>query len=163
MRTSPPRETATRTMRHRGAVAALAIGMGIASLFALAGCVSSSAGSVSSEAPAKVEQVAGAKVSRVTLTERAAQRLGIKTTQVKNATVNKRPGLTIPYSAVIYDVDGTTWVYTMPQPLSYVRERVTIHDIVASQALLLDGPRVGTPVVTEGAAMLYGTELGVGK
>lgn len=64
---------------------------------------------------------------------------------------------------MIYDAEGVTWVYTMPQPLTYIRQRVTIDRVEAKDAVLSQGPAPETPVVMRGAATLYSTELGVGK
>jgi hypothetical protein len=114
------------------------------------------------ESPATVESIAGEGPKQVTLTPRAAERLGIKTTQPVVA-LSAQPTKVVPYSAVIYDVDGNTWVYTVPKPLSYLRYRVVIADIRGNQATVTEGPPPATVIVTEGASMLYGTELGVGK
>jgi hypothetical protein len=65
----------------------------------------------------------------------------------------------VPYSAVYYDAKGAPWVYVNPQPLRYERQRVTVDRIVGDVAVLSDGPPTGTPVVTTGAALLYGTEV----
>jgi hypothetical protein len=112
--------------------------------------------------PAKVEHVEGAEVSRLTLTAKAAERLGIKTKPVLAGKVDGATRLVVPYSAVLYDAKGDTWVYANPAPLAYVRERVTVDYIQGDQAVLSDGPPKGTRVVTVGAAELYGTEFGVG-
>ena len=68
----------------------------------------------------------------------------------------------IPYGAILYDAKGDTWVYVNSEPLTYVRERVTVDYIEGDQAVLTDGPPEGSAVVTVGAAELYGTEFGVG-
>ncbi len=115
-----------------------------------------------SNEPAKVEQLAGSDVSRLTLTARAVQRLGIKTAPVRQATVEGRARTVVPYGAVLYDATGTTWVYVIREPRSYLRERIAVDDIEDDQAVLTDGPAAGTAVVSVGAAELYGTELGVG-
>ena len=112
--------------------------------------------------PAKVEHVEGSDVSRLTLTAKAAERLGIQTKPVLAGKVGGASRRVIPYSAMLYDAQGDTWVYTSPTPLTYVRERVTVEYIQGGQAVLTDGPPEGTPVVTVGAAELYGTEFGVG-
>jgi hypothetical protein len=123
------------------------------------------AGSASEELPkpAKVEQIAGKDVSRVILTAQAAQRLGIETTQVQNTQVNGAAQMVVPYSAVIYDLHGSTWVYTNPNPLTYMREAIKVDRINGNLAVLSSGPPVGTVVVTVGAPELYGTEFGVGE
>src|SRR5687768_2349778 len=84
--------------------------------------------------PAKVEHVKGAEVSRLTLTAKAAERLGIETKPVLAGKIGGAPRRVIPYSAVLYDAMGDTWVYVNPEPLSYVRERVTVAYIQGDQA-----------------------------
>lgn len=69
----------------------------------------------------------------------------------------------VPYAALIYDARGAAWVYTNPSPFVFVRHPVAIVAIAGSEAILGNGPAVGTAVVTVGAAELYGTEFGVGK
>ncbi len=65
----------------------------------------------------------------------------------------------VPYSAVYYDAKGTAWVYVNPKPLVFERQRIGVERVVGDQALLNEGPSVGTHVVTVGAALLYGAEL----
>jgi hypothetical protein len=69
----------------------------------------------------------------------------------------------VPYSAVIYDLTGGTWVYTSPEPLTYVREPISVDYIEGDMAVLADGPDVGTLVATVAVAELYGIDTGVGK
>jgi len=69
----------------------------------------------------------------------------------------------IPYAAVLYDAKGKTWVYTNPEPFVFVRRAIEIDTIVGDEIFLVDGPAVGTAVVTVGGAELLGTEFGVGK
>lgn len=145
-------------MRRRHSLAALALVAGLV----LTACGSSSEDTGKAEAgPAAVTAIAGSEVKLVTLTQRAHERLGIKT--AVTAERGKR-ATAVPYSAVIHDNTGRTWVYT-PQdgkPLSFARRRVAIADVQADTARLTRGPGAGTPVVSTGAAMLWGTELGVG-
>lgn len=110
--------------------------------------------------PSIVELLAGTQLSRVTLTQKAAERLDIKTTKV---TADAAGMLTVPYAAVLYDVKGNTWVYTNPKPLAFVRHMVVIRSITGQGALLTEGPPAGTEIVTVGAAELYGAESGIGK
>lgn len=105
--------------------------------------------------PAKVEPVAGTEFNRVVLTEKAAQRLGIETAAIQDGMV--------PYAAVVYGLSGETWVYTMTEPLTYVRAPISIDHIDGDMAVLTDGPPAGTEVVTVAVAELYGTDTGVGK
>ncbi len=109
---------------------------------------------------AKVEPVEGTDLSRVTLSQQAAERLGIQTAQVRAGTAARK---IIPYAAVLYDETGDTWTFTSPAPLTYLRQHIEVDLIEKDEAILLKGPAVGTRVVTVGAAELLGTELGVGQ
>jgi hypothetical protein len=68
----------------------------------------------------------------------------------------------VPYASVIYDLQGSAWAYTSPAPLTFVRDRISIDYVDGDLAVLSQGPASGTPVVTTGAAELFGTEAGVG-
>jgi hypothetical protein len=135
---------------------------------ALTGCGGTTSAAVpEEEPPAIVEAVAGqGSLNRITLTERAAERLGIETVEI--AVVPGAAGRTeIPYSAVIYDADGGEWAYVVDRAsLVFVRHAITIEDIVARQAgdvaVLSQGPKAGTSVVSVGVAELYGAEFAVG-
>ena len=114
--------------------------------------------------PAQLEPVAGTDFNRVTLTERAAQRLGIESEPV--ATMTGGSQLTIPYAALLYGLNGETWVYVRnpgADSLTFVREVVVVDHIDGDTAVLTDGPAIGTEVVTVGVAELFGTDTGVGK
>jgi hypothetical protein len=112
---------------------------------------------------ATVEPIEGSELSRVRLSSRAVERLGIQTAPARAAETGGRLAHTIiPYAAVLYDVTGSTFAYTNPEPLVYVRAPIEIDSIAGDDALLTDGPPVGTAVVTVGAAELFGAELGVG-
>jgi hypothetical protein len=69
----------------------------------------------------------------------------------------------VPYAAVLYDAPGNTWVYTTPNPLTFVRHVIHIDYIEGDLAVLSDGPPSGTEVVIVGAAELFGAETGIGK
>ena len=114
--------------------------------------------------PAKVEAIEGSEIKRVILTNKAAERLGIETAAVRLMTVAQRGArLVVPYSSMLYDLNGKTWVYTNPAPLTFVRQPISVDYIENDIAILSDGPAAGTLVVTVGAAELYGVETGVGK
>jgi hypothetical protein len=136
--------------------------------------------------PAHVEKIEGTSLSRITLTPKAAERLGIETafvaalgssagTVVAQGDTNRLQAavrlaraasgsaqIVVPYAAVIYDAHGDAWVYTNPQPLVFVRHRIEIDHIEGDRAVLKTGPPVGTAIVTLGAAELFGTEFEVG-
>jgi hypothetical protein len=71
--------------------------------------------------------------------------------------------MVVPYSALIYDLQGNTWVYTSSEPLVFIRQPVVVDYIDGDNVVLLQGPPVGTDVVTVGVAELYGADTGVGK
>ncbi len=71
--------------------------------------------------------------------------------------------LVIPWSAVMHDIHGGTWVYQRVAPLTYIRRRVQIRYVVDGQAVLANGIHDGDEVVTAGAMELFGTEFGFAK
>ena len=71
--------------------------------------------------------------------------------------------LVIPFSAIVYDIQGGTWVYENPSPLVYIRRRVELSNVENGIAILKRGPVVGTSIVIEGVAELFGTEFGTSK
>ena len=71
--------------------------------------------------------------------------------------------LVVPWSGILHDTTGGTWVYVNTAPQQYSRRRVEVHRVVNSMAVLAHGPAVGSKVVTAGAAEIFGTEFGTGK
>ena len=116
------------------------------------------------ENPATVEHLDdGSDRSRITLTAKAAERLDIKTSPVREEEAGAAPRRsTVPYASVLYDPQGGAWVYTNPEPLVFLRHGISIENIDGDTALLSDGPPSGTEVVTVGAAELFGAEFEVG-
>lgn len=119
--------------------------------------------------PAHVEEIEGSDVKKVVFTPKAAERTGIEIDAVLERQVppkRKASGLVtrkvVPYASIIYTPDGSEWVYTSPEELTYVRQRITIAYIDGDMAVLTEGPPAGTQVVTTGAAEVYGTEFDVG-
>lgn len=89
---------------------------------------------------------------------RAGDRVPVKYSRRKSGGVRK----VVPYSAVLYDPQGKTWVYTSPEPLVFVRQPIVVDFIEGDRAVLKEGPAVGTEVVTAGAAELFGVENKIG-
>jgi len=106
-------------------------------------------------APSKLEAIEGSELSRVILTEKAAERIGVETVAAK--------GPVVPYSAVIYDTEGNTWVYTNPAPLTYVRVPIVVDYIEGDRAFLSQALESDAPIVTVGVIEIYGSETGVSK
>jgi hypothetical protein len=128
----------------------------------LAACQSAS--THHNEHPAEVKPIEGSELSLVTLTAKAAQRIDLKIDQVNEAEVKRSASKrkVVPYSSLIYDPNGQTWVYTSPKPLTFVRHKVEVDYIEGDMAVLNDGPATGTKVASLGVAELYGTEFQVG-
>ena len=137
----------------------------IAGLVACAATVLTGCGSTTAAEtpPATVTQIAGSQVPRLQLTERAIQRLGITTRPVAEAAATGGTGKRkiIPYPAVVYDTDGSTWVYVNTAARTYRRQPITVAAIQGGVAALASGPPVGAAVVTVGAAELLGTEYDI--
>jgi hypothetical protein len=130
-------------------------GLAIAAL-ALGACNSGTTSAPKVEAITIEEQDSGQKI--LTLSEKAAERLGVETAAVAGSGSK----LTIPYAAIVYDAEGATWTYVASQPLTYVRAQVMVEKVDGDVVLISSGPPAGTQVVTTGAAELYGAEIGVG-
>lgn len=71
--------------------------------------------------------------------------------------------LSAPRAAILYDIHGGTWLYEALGPLRFARRRVEVSHTAGNRVYLARGPKPGTPVVTDGAAELFGTEFGPGK
>ena len=109
--------------------------------------------------PFTLEPIGETGFNRVILTEAAAERLGVQTSPV----VKHGNQLAVPYSAVIYDLHGETWLYTSPAPFTFVRETITVDFIDGDMAILSVGPASGTEVAMVGVPELYGADTGIGK
>lgn len=109
------------------------------------------------EPPSVVEDIPGSEVKAVTLRADAAEAIGLETAAVSKASAAGR--LTIPYAAVVYYLDGSTWTYTQTGDHKYQRAPITVAGIAGDVATLTAGPAVGTPVVVVGAPEVLGAEL----
>jgi hypothetical protein len=135
---------------------------------AAAGLLIAACGSASAlveETPATVKPVPGSSVQQVQLSAAATHRLGIETQAVRAAAGanSGRSGThkVIPYSAVVYDTDGSTWTYVEGAARTFMRNRITVADIEGYTAVLTKGPAVGAQVVTVGAPELLGAEYDI--
>jgi hypothetical protein len=110
------------------------------------------------EHPAEVEEIPGSDLKKVTLTEKAVQRIDVRTDKVREQQGKK----VVPYSSLIYDPQGQTWVYIETGPRSYMRHKVEVDYIDGDTVVLKEGPSAGTVIASVAVAELYGTEFGVG-
>jgi hypothetical protein len=109
--------------------------------------------------PARVEATNDAKIMKVTLTPKAAERLGIVIDEVRADPSGRR---IVPYASVLYDLTGKTWVYISADPLTFVRGAVVIDTIKGDNVYLTDGPPAGTKVLAAGVPQVFGAEVKVG-
>jgi hypothetical protein len=113
--------------------------------------------------PATVELVEGSDdLYEITLTADAAERVDLQTTAVLTEGEGADERTIVPYSAIVYETDGETWVYVSTDDLSFVREHVVVEEIEGDRAVLSEGPAAGNEVVTVGVAELFGAEHGIG-
>jgi RND family efflux transporter MFP subunit len=68
--------------------------------------------------------------------------------------------LVVPRASVEYDIHGGAWVYEKVGDHKYARRRVLVDRVVGDLAVVATGPKVGSSVVTAGAAEIFGTEFG---
>ena len=108
--------------------------------------------------PVSLEPIAGTDLNRLTLTEQAAERLGLETVTVRAEQVNGADESVIPYAALLYDPSGQAWVYVNDAHLVFFRQAVTVDYIDGEDVFLSEGPEAGANVVTLGATELYGSE-----
>ena len=142
------------------------VGVVVVASLPLAACSGLAAGGAGSEMQSGSQPTRAGQngPSRITLTAAEGERLVIEMGTVRQVRVEASgegdvtEHKVVPYAAVIYDGQGDTWVYTSPEPLTFVRQAITVDNIAGDVAVLSDGPPSGTRVVTAGAAELYGAE-----
>jgi len=129
-------------------------------ILALTGCQPKvdSAALDEGESPVTVERLEGSIPTRLNLTSEAAKRLDLQTIEARDAQTTGTKQTAVPYSSIIYDIDGHTWLYISPGDLVYERLPIVVDHIDGDVVFLSDGPAPGTPVVTRGVAELYGAE-----
>ena len=136
---------------------------GFAALLVAGGLTVAGCGASAQGAPSPPDEVAsvhtppGGGPGIITLSQAAHDRLAVETAVVAAGPA----GLGIPYAAVVYEPDGTAWVYAQADPLTYQRAPITITGITGDQVTLAAGPPPGTLVVSQGAAELVGVETGI--
>ena len=134
---------------------------------ALTSCSGATATELPAAPPASVSAVVGSRVPAVHLSADAVARIGLSTAPARTGQVPTLgggvtgPRLSIPYSAVIYDRDGTAWTYTVTGTRTYLRKPITVDWITGDVAVLSAGPAAGTQVVTVGSPELLGVEYDI--
>jgi len=72
-------------------------------------------------------------------------------------------GLVVPWSAIVRDLHGGSWVYERTAAGRYTRQRVEVAYVTGEDAVLARGPGPGAMIVRTGAAELFSTEFGPAK
>jgi RND family efflux transporter MFP subunit len=90
-------------------------------------------------------------------------KLGQKVNVIMSLVGNNDTKLTIPASAIVYDVHGGTWVYEYIGEHLYSRKRIAVDRVENQIAIISKGINLGMQIVVAGAAELFGTEFGTGK
>ena len=93
------------------------------------------------------------------LTPLGARQAGIRTAVAAPASHGRQA--VVPYSALLYQPDGSSVIYTVTGPLTYTLVRVAVASIQGDR-IYLTGLAPGTAVVTVGGEELLGTQDGVG-
>ncbi len=71
--------------------------------------------------------------------------------------------IVVPWSAIIYDINGGNWVYLRSARNTYSRRRVEVSNVIDGFAVLTRGIEKNDEIVTTGTAELFGTEFGGNK
>jgi hypothetical protein len=143
----------------RGAAAALAV---LAVGASLSACTEVKSADQEHYSPATIAPVKGGEkdLVSVTLTQEGADRIDIATGSVARGAGGQK---VIPYAALLYEKDGSAFVYTNPAGLKFVRAHIEVDRVSGDRVLLREGPAVGTKVVTTGAPQVHGAELEYGE
>jgi hypothetical protein len=129
----------------------------LVALLAVPACREASTEEAEGYEPSTLEPIEGSDALRVILTSEAAERIQLETAAVAAGA----DGSVVPEAAIWIDVEGREWVYTSPEPLTYVRAEVHVERYVDGTAVLSQGPPTGTMVVSVGVAELIGSEFGI--
>ena len=129
----------------------------IVAVTVLAGCGKTDP-AASPPAPAHVKVGNHGTVS-VVLTPQGAQRAGIQTALAAHA--GRGGQAMVPYSALLYQGDGSSVIYVVTGPLTYTLVPVAVASIQGNE-VYLTGLAPGTAVVTVGGEELLGVQDGMG-
>jgi hypothetical protein len=153
MRSRPP---LGRAGRHAAAaLAVLAVGS------SLSACTEVKSADKEHYSPATITPVKGEKdLVSVTLSQEGADRIDLATASVTRGAGGQK---VIPYAALLYEKDGSAFVYANPKGLTYLRAHIEVDRVTGNRVLLREGPAIGTKVVTTGAPQVHGAELEYGE
>jgi multidrug efflux pump subunit AcrA (membrane-fusion protein) len=149
---------ARNSNKRRAVLLALAAGAIVAA--GVAGCAPASSSGESQPPTATLQTTPGSSVPSVVLTQLGKQRIGLQT-----APVGTGPGgrATFPYSALLYEPNGTPAVYVPTGQFTFLRHYVKVAAINGNTVVVASGLTPGQSVVTAGAEELLGVQNGVGE
>jgi hypothetical protein len=130
----------------------------IVAVAAMAGCGRTSAVPGPPPPPAQVRVGQHGAVS-VVLTPLGAQQVGIQTAVAASAARGRQA--VVPYSALLYQPDGSSVIYAATGQLTYTLVAADVARIQGNE-VYLTGLAPGTTVVTVGGEELLGIQDGVG-
>lgn len=141
------------------------VAVAVLGCLSVSGCREAAEDATDAAKPVKVEKAAG-KPTKLTLTERAVERLGLLTVPVRKATLKSKrlggaTGTAIPYTALLFDKKGQAAAYLVVGPRTFTRSPVVVDHYDGDLAVLASGLPVGARVVTDGSAELSGVEAGL--
>lgn len=126
----------------------------VAVALAVAACQEVPSTLVSSK-PYELEPIEGSDISLVRMNDETAAKIGVTTVEVSEDGART----VVPHAALIYSPQAEPFVYTKPEPETYLREPVEVSHVDDDLVVLSEGPAPGTTVVTVGAAELLATEF----
>jgi hypothetical protein len=92
----------------------------------------------------------------VTLGKVGAERADVGTTQVTGSNGRRE----LPYAALLYNADGSTFVYTATGPRTFRYTPIRLLEVVGNNTIAFTGgPTPGTPVVTSGVPQVHGADI----
>jgi hypothetical protein len=92
----------------------------------------------------------------ITFSTTGAERADVGTTPVTGSDSERK----LPYAALLYNGDGSTFVYTATGPRTYRYTPIHLEKVVDSTTIVFtEGPKPGTPVVTSGVPQVHGADI----
>ncbi|GAX60267.1 efflux transporter, RND family, MFP subunit [Candidatus Scalindua japonica] len=71
--------------------------------------------------------------------------------------------IAVPWSAIMYDIHGGSWVYLKTARYTYSRQRVEVSGVIDGYAVVTRGVNKDDEIVITAVTELFGTEFGGGK
>ena len=91
----------------------------------------------------------------VTFSKKGVVRADVRTTPVAEGDGHSE----LPDAALLYNADGSAFVYTATGPRTYRYTPITLQKVVGTTLYFIDGPEPGTPVVTSGVPQVHGADI----